>query len=91
MNAFFRDGLQRCTGQGGAENLRRVRPSWSPALSQTGLVRFRESSSFFPNKRLECWSLGQMIQVCRVQAEEVEGRDPRVWLPCYLCTLFPWR
>lgn len=31
----------------------------------------------------------QLIQVCRFQAEEVEGRDLGAWIKYYLCTLFP--
>lgn len=66
--------------------------------TQLDRLRFRGSSNFFPNKRLGTTVSGDKAldsrpDDSRVQSpgREVEGRDPRVWLPCYLCTLFPWR
>lgn len=66
--------------------------------TQPDRLRFRGSSNFFPNKRLGTTvpgdkALDSRPDDSRVQSpgREVEGRDPRVWLPCYLCTLFPWR
>lgn len=82
VDDFFRDGLQRCTGQGRAVNLRRVRPSWSPALSQTGLGSGGPAASS-PTRgweplslRIECYTLGQMIPVYKVQQRKLREETP---------------
>lgn len=56
--------------------------------------RVRESSSFFPNKRLGTTVPGDRVldsrpddSVCRLQAEEGEGQDPRV-CPYVTCAPF---
>lgn len=62
--------------------------------SQPDRHRFRESSSFFPNKRLGTTVPGDRVldsrtddSVCRLQAEEDEGQDPRV-CSCVTCAPF---